>query len=404
MASLLLACAAVLASQARAFAAPRARAPRLRHRPLRAERVGAGYLERLSSYSDEVGYTLDAPTRYSIKDWWFNLQNIGSSSVLERIGGHLVANTVWSLVVVLCYGSWLVYAQDNEAPWVGIVGLDYGSRADDFDWFAPFTLSGGILGILLAFRTGQSYDRFWEGRQVWARVVNRVRAIARASRSYATFDDDDDVVSGVLLRWLAAFPLALKQHLRGERDVDAFDMLLGGERRDLESADNLPLAVSYALSAEVDGIRRASDDSQAASQLLWWQMESMILDLQDAIGDAEAIAGTPVPLSYSRHTSRLLSIWTLGSPIILVQSMPLLLVPPATALLSWMLLATEEIGHIIEEPFGIHDDRPKILPLQRYCDIVSRDLAEENRLVERAVAGKRGAAEVDEVADVGGLY
>ena len=131
----------------------------------------------------------------------------------------------------------------------------------------------------------------------------------------------------------------------------------------------------------------------------------MLLELQDAIGDAEAIAGTPVPLSYSRHTSRLLSIWTLGSPIILVQSMPLLLVPPATALLSWMLLATEEIGHIIEEPFGIHDDRPKILPLQRYCDIVARDLAEENRLVEAAVAGKRGSREVEEdVADVGGLY
>ncbi|KAH8068470.1 bestrophin-like protein [Aureococcus anophagefferens] len=396
MASLLLACAAVLASQARAFTAPRA--PRLRHRtvPLRAERVGAGYLERLSSYSDEVGYTLDAPTRYSIKDWWFNLQNIGSSSVLERIGGHLVANTVWSVVVVSCYGSWLVYAQDNEAPWVGIVGLDYGSRADDFDWFAPFTLSGGILGILLAFRTGQSYDRFWEGRQVWARVVNRVRAIARASRSYATFDDDDDVVSGVLLRWLAAFPLALKQHLRGERDVDAFDMvfdmLLGGERRDLESADNLPLAVSYALSAEVDGIRRASEDSQAASQLLWWQMESMILDLQDAIGDAEAIAGTPVPLSYSRHTSRLLSIWTLLSPVILLKALPLPLIPPATVLVSWMLLATEEIGHIIEEPFGIHDDRPKILPLQRYCDIVGRDLHEQNNLIELARRAKRGGA------------
>ena len=31
------------------------------------------------------------------------------------------------------------------------------------DLTLPFELSGGILGILLAFRTGQSYDRFWEG-------------------------------------------------------------------------------------------------------------------------------------------------------------------------------------------------------------------------------------------------
>ena len=54
-----------------------------------------------------------------------------------------------------------------------------------------------------------------------------------------------------------------------------------------------------------------------------------------------------------------------------------------------MLLATEEIGHIIEEPFGIHDDRPKILPLQRYCDIIANDLKEQNRLVSRAVVAKR---------------
>ena len=89
----------------------------------------------------------------------------------------------------------------------------------------------------------------------------------------------------------------------------------------------------------------------------------------------------------------------------MLKALPLPLIPPATVLVSWMLLATEEIGHIIEEPFGIHDDRPKILPLQRYCDIVSRDLAEENRLVERAVLGKRGSVEVgEEVVDVGGLY
>ena len=45
-----------------------------------------------------------------------------------------------------------------------------------------------------------------------------------------------------------------------------------------------------------------------------------------------------MPLSYSRHTSRLLSIWTLFSPVILVDALPLPLVPPATAVLSWMLL------------------------------------------------------------------
>ena len=355
------------------------------------------YLDRLAAYADEDGYTLDAPTRYSIADWWLNLRNLPSSSVLQRVQGHLVANTFFAILV-----SGLAYAIRAEHLSFDTTLLE----TEHLNLGAPFELSGGILGILLAFRTSQSYDRFWEGRQVWAKVVNRVRATARTCRAYVTTasPENEGEETAALLRWLEAFPLALKQHLRGERRLDEFHCLGNEERRELESADNLPLACTYALSSRVDAVRRASEDTQSASHLLWWQLESLLLELQDAIGDAEAIAGTPVPLSYSRHTSRLLSIWTLGSPIILVQSMPLLLVPPATALLSWMLLATEEIGHIIEEPFGIHDDRPKILPLQRYCDIVSRDLAEENRLVERAVLGKRGSVEVEDVDDVGGLY
>ena len=55
------------------------------------------------------------------------------------------------------------------------------------------------------------------------------------------------------------------------------------------------MACTYALSSRVDAVRRASEDTQSASHLLWWQLESLLLELQDAIGDAEAIAGTPVP-------------------------------------------------------------------------------------------------------------
>ena len=35
----------------------------------------------------------------------------------------------------------------------------------------------------------------------------------------------------------------------------------------------------------------------------------------------------------------------------------------------WVLATLEKI-------FGIHDDRPNILPLQRYCDIVAKDVRE----------------------------
>ncbi len=68
--------------------------------------------------------------------------------------------------------------------------------------------------------------------------------------------------------------------------------------------------------------------------------------------------------------------------------LPPVLVPFVTVIVSWMLLATEEIGHIIEEPFGIHDDRPNMLPLQRYCDVIQKDvemMSQENAFMEGVV-------------------
>ena len=62
-------------------------------------RTQGTYLDRLAAYADEDGYTLDAPTRYSIADWWLNLRNLPSSSVLQRVQGHLVANTCFAILV-----------------------------------------------------------------------------------------------------------------------------------------------------------------------------------------------------------------------------------------------------------------------------------------------------------------
>ncbi len=41
------------------------------------------------------------------------------------------------------------------------------------------TLVGVALGMLLVFRTNSSYNRFWEGRQLWGGLVNETRNLAR---------------------------------------------------------------------------------------------------------------------------------------------------------------------------------------------------------------------------------
>ena len=335
---------------------------------------GFEILDSLTRYSDD-GYTLSAPQRYSVMNWYRNFLSIPRSRVLARVRSHLVFNFVWSVVVTaLCYVT-LPAALCQVMP---------SSRLfNKLDVYLPFAMSGGILGILLAFRTSQSYQRFWQGRLIWARVVNTVRSFARAI-SY--LDSPDLEYVNTMYRWLKAYPTAFMQHLRGQRSMSDLDTLSPPDLLLMEASDNMPISCILVLTELVNKIK--SDEEQSANIMLWWQMESCCRTLMDCVGEGEAIAGTPVPVSYSRHTSRLLSCWTIFCPFVFVQCLPPVLVPFVTVIVSWMLLATEEIGHIIEEPFGIHDDRPNMLPLQRYCDVIQKDvemMSQENAFMEGVV-------------------
>ena len=83
------------------------------------------------------------------------------------------------------------------------------------------------------------------------------------------------------------------------------------------------------------------------------------------------------------HTSRLLSLWVGTLPFVLVGCFTgyrRLLTMPLTAMVAWALFSTEELGHIIEEPFGNlcegANAQTEVLPLDRYCESLHADLDE----------------------------
>lgn len=76
--------------------------------------------------------------------------------------------------------------------------------------------------------------------------------------------------------------------------------------------------------------------------------------LADAAGACSRITNTPVPLSYSRHTSRFLTIWLGSLSFVLTSTIGTPLTLPVVVLICWMLLGIEELGHLIEQPFKVH--------------------------------------------------
>jgi hypothetical protein len=155
-------------------------------------------------YSDD-GYTLSAPQRYSVVDWFENLLNIPSSQIIQRIQSHLYFNFVWSIIVTA------LFVEEPTLPTSFIDTIPVAPVFDKLNLYLPFAMSSGILGVLLAFRTSQSYDRFWEGREIWATVIAKSRSLAR---NLMYLDDPDPEYMKRATRWLEAFPIALMQHLQ----------------------------------------------------------------------------------------------------------------------------------------------------------------------------------------------
>ena len=88
----------------------------------------------------------------------------------------------------------------------------------------PHELVGGFLAILLVFRTDQAYGRFWEGRTLWAQMASELRSLTRvtvSNRDLLSPQAFDEV-----LAHLAAYPVALKQHLRGENNPEELQVCI----------------------------------------------------------------------------------------------------------------------------------------------------------------------------------
>ena len=100
-----------------------------------------------------------------------------------------------------------------------------------------------------------------------------------------------------------------------------------------------------------------------------------------------ATDGVPIP---SRLSTPQVYAFTLPLALASFSDQNLLLLPPVVAVVAWVLFATEEIGHIIEDPFGRglapDPDNPaasdipgssqlEVLPLGRYCAEIAADVS-----------------------------
>jgi len=92
----------------------------------------------------------------------------------------------------------------------------------------PESLVGSVavvVGLLLAFRTNNAYDRYYEGRKLFGSMCTEIRNCARNIWVGVKEANDNDLQEKIKhVKLLLAFAVAVKHHLRLEFGIDWYDL------------------------------------------------------------------------------------------------------------------------------------------------------------------------------------
>ncbi|KAI8466344.1 MAG: Bestrophin, RFP-TM, chloride channel-domain-containing protein [Monoraphidium minutum] len=343
----------------RATAGPRlGAAPRLALRAAAPARRALA-VRAIGTYDDEVK---EQSRKY--RRTVFSVDNWETHRSVDRYARHIqsmfTSRVVWGLSRPLTYvagvSSFVVAYETLRINGVlpeGLPSIQLTSKE-------PFGLTSFALSLLLVFRTNSSYGRWDEARKMWGLVLNRSRDVVRQGLSY--IPEDKPELREMLVRWTPAFSRALMCHLRKGEDLrdEVKDILLPHEIDSLMMATHRP---NYCLQVLAQIIK--SSDAGTAATI---RMDDNLTAFEDCLGGCERILKTPIPLSYTRHTSRFLIIWLTLLPFSLYGSLGFGTIPLALVI-SFLLLGIEEIGVSVEEPFSI-------LALEAICESATNNTRE----------------------------
>ncbi|MEZ6185050.1 MAG: bestrophin family ion channel [Planctomycetota bacterium] len=210
--------------------------------------------------------------------WWLAVLHLRCSA-LDKIWLRLLFAAVFAVVVTAVY--------DFKILTVGLTTT-------------PFALIGLALSIFLGFRNNASYERFWEGRKLWGRLVNTSRSVTRQVLNLPVAKQGEEAElrawQETCVRTQAAYVHSLRLWLRGQKDLSELGRLLPG--RDLgalAATSNPPIALLQTLGERFrEAWKRGWVDTYHLPVL-----EDSLTQLTDIQGGCERIKNTPIPVSYS---------------------------------------------------------------------------------------------------------
>ena len=204
------------------------------------------------------------------------------------------------------------------------------------------SLLGFVLSLLLVFRTNTAYDRWWEGRKLWGKLVNDTRNFA-VKINNILIDDRKDAEQ--IARYLKFYPHFLAKHLSKESTRLALDEDYSEIEKSLKHHG--PSEIVILLTHKLGQLKKEGKISDVEMLYLDTQLSGFL----DVCGGCERIKNTPIPYSYSSFIKKFIILYVLALPIAYVINLGLFMIP-LTVFVYYVLMSLELIAEEIEDPFN----------------------------------------------------
>lgn len=266
-------------------------------------------------------------------------------SIVPRIVPHMIGFALWASLIV---------AAAKALPFnPGSYGL------------APFALVGVALSLYLGFRNNAAYDRWWEARTLWGRLIYEIRNFSRAALSVIPPESGE---ARAMLMELLAFCHFLRGSLRNVDVTDQAREFIGDEADAARAAVNAPDALVRRIGARLAELKRAG----AIGEIDFRILDERLSGVAAVQAGCERISTTPLPFAYTLLLQRSAYVFCILLPFALAATAGWA-TPLFTALIAYCFFGLDSLSQELEDPFGPEANDLALDAMCRVCEISVRE-------------------------------
>ena len=253
---------------------------------------------------------------------------------------------------------------------------------DDRVWpfeSAPFGPLGLALGIFLGFRNNESYNRYWNGRKIWGRLVNVSRTFSRQVFTFVNAPEEESKAHCRELTYrMIAYVTSLRHHLRDSEPFQELKPFLDdGEPESLKGQKNIPMTITQGTAKKLKALWQKDLISDIHLQTL----DESLTEMLGIQGGCERIRATPIPYVYTVLIHRLTAFYCFILPFAIVEKAELL-TPVLTFLVSYAFFGLDDLGEELTDPFGQSLNDLPLSAINRTIEVNLRQLIEDETIPE----------------------